>query len=742
MKAESKSVAFLKEIQTFEIPFFQRAYVWKKDNWEELLDDLMQVNRRHFLGSVIIKKIEESGSLGLGFTRVSVIDGQQRLTTLSILLKAIYDSFCKEIKDNVSDSIKNALFYKKNITDSAYFTKVKHSKVDRVDFEKVIGGISVDGISSIEYSDVDGLDVEDDNSNHKILCCYKYFYDRLKGFSQENLALLFRSILSDDNKMLVVIVLDKEDHEQQIFDTINSAGVRLTSTDIVKNALFQKIMEFDKDEQSVYDFYDLTWNDAFGKDDDALTYWGKKKTVGRVQRDNSEMLLQSVAIIENIFDPSEHTLNDIPDLYKAYIESMDEKGVKTFVKKIVEYAGIYRENVPEMSKTTHYSYYEYSKRLFHILEILGLTTFTPYILFLLKKYVKDEQTLQCRLYDLEKFVMRRMIFHQSTAGYNKNCLEFIQDERKAGEMAALITNDEILEGLTKVNNREATLLLFWVELRRRSESAKYDLKELVYEYTLEHIMPQKWEEHWQNVPYVGFDGKELQNVAEGKRKRYQLVYSIGNMTLLNSKLNGSIQNNDFITKIKGTSKKRKGIESYASLSITKDDIIHNIYEANKNWNERTIFLRQVELTKEILAMWSIGENSFIIPETLDFSTKTTKDPFKKSLEKRPASGLRIIKEDGSKIEFSQATETFIEVIKQLSKEYSIKKIADAVKNENIQRDKDYIIRKGVHTGKNVSSYPVKQGYFVNVHSSTEAKKKQLEKIFVALGCTWNVELVN
>ena len=97
MKAESKSFSFLNEIQTFEIPFFQRAYVWKKDNWEELLDDLKQVNRRHFLGSIILKKINDSSVFG-ATTRVSVIDGQQRLTTLSILLKAIYDTFSDEIK--------------------------------------------------------------------------------------------------------------------------------------------------------------------------------------------------------------------------------------------------------------------------------------------------------------------------------------------------------------------------------------------------------------------------------------------------------------------------------------------------------------------------------------------------------------------------------------------------------------------------------------------------------------------
>src|SRR5574344_141754 len=57
MHAESKSFSYLSEIQTFEVPFFQRAYAWKKDNWEVLFDDLIRVNQRHFLGFIILKRI-------------------------------------------------------------------------------------------------------------------------------------------------------------------------------------------------------------------------------------------------------------------------------------------------------------------------------------------------------------------------------------------------------------------------------------------------------------------------------------------------------------------------------------------------------------------------------------------------------------------------------------------------------------------------------------------------------------
>lgn len=738
MKAESKSFSFLNVIQTFEIPFFQRAYVWKKDNWEELLDDLMQVNRRHFLGSIILKNINDPSVFGTT-TRVSVIDGQQRLTTLSILLKAIYDSFSDEIKANVFDDARNALFYKKKKTDSAYHIKVRHSKVDRFDFEKVIGHVENKEITSIDYSEIENLDVEDENSPHKILCCYKYFIDRLKTCPTDILSDIFDNLLSEENKMIVVIALDDDDHEQQIFDTINSAGVRLTSADIVKNALFQKALEFCS-EEDVVEFYDATWGNVFCKDDEALRYWGRKRTIGRIQRDNSEVLLQSVAIIEKIFDPSLHTLTDIPDLYKDYIKPMDEKQVKDFIRKIINYAQIYRDNVPELDKTTCYSYDDNAMRLFHILDVLGLTTFNPYILFLLKKYEKDENTLNQRMNELEKFIMRRMIAGESTKGYNKNCLEFIDDETKPCQMAELISNDEIFAGLAKMKNREATLVLFWIELKRRYDSKKYDLQELKYDYTLEHIMPQKWEENWGSLPYVNTKGEKI-DAAEGKVNRQKMVYSIGNMTLLTGKLNTAIQNKEFQKKMEGT-KKRKGVKAYAELSITSVDIVENIYNAHKVWNEYQCFLRQIALTREVLSIWETDGDDFEVPESFNAIGVNVSKPLIRSVgTKGKKTNIILYKKDGSTIQHDSAKDTLVEAFEEILKSIDKKQMCEYARKYLSVLDGEPVFKKGEHSSKYSNSVSMGNGYYLNTHSSTETKKKQLEDLSNALNLGWRVEFV-
>lgn len=735
MKAESKSLSFLKDIQTFEVPFFQRAYVWKKDNWEDLFNDLMRVNQGHFLGSLILKPLESPGVFNPN-TRVSVIDGQQRLTTLSILIKAIYDFFDDATKKNVFDSVKEKLFFKKDETSSTFFIKLKHSQVDKTDYNKVIGSIENDSISSIDPQELENVDYDDDNSAHKILGCYKYFRERLDESELLSVKALFNCLVSPKNKMLVVIELDENDKEQQIFDTINSAGVRLTSTDIVKNALFQKVLDHEKNEEEVFSFYNSTWNKVFSVDEDALSYWSKKKAIGRMMRDNSEILLQSVAIIEKIFDPSQDTLNDIPDLYKRYIEKMSLNEVKQFIHTIIDYAKIYQDKIPDLTKTTQYGFGDGVIRVTQILETLGFSTFNPYILYLFKRYSNDEKTLLLRLGELEKFIMRRLIAGESPKNYNKNCVDFIQDEGRAGFMANMIAPENVLNGLSKMKNRDAALVLFWVELKRRYDSQKFDVKTLEYDYTLEHIMPQKWEEYWTDEPVVDADGHLINDSKEAKRYRNQMIYSIGNMTLLSGKLNTAIRNKSFGVKIEG-SPKRKGIRAYASLSITSQDIIADVFDEDRSWNEKEIYERQEKLFGEIEQIW--GNGKVVIGRKPVPGGKGDshgpKPPKKKgsTICIYNSKGILVVKE-------SDAAQSLVEGIRLIAKKFGYKEIADYAK-DNMILDYSPLIQRRKHNAEGSSSQFLGDGYYVNSHSDTNSKIRQLTKLSKKFGMGWRFEKV-
>jgi len=120
MEAKAKSFTFLSNEGMVCVPFFQRGYVWEKDNWEDLLTDLLNSTKSHFLGSLILKQQRKPTGES---NEVVIIDGQQRLTTLSILVKALYDTFPVDLQKNCEITIRNHLFYKKYQTDSDYLIK-------------------------------------------------------------------------------------------------------------------------------------------------------------------------------------------------------------------------------------------------------------------------------------------------------------------------------------------------------------------------------------------------------------------------------------------------------------------------------------------------------------------------------------------------------------------------------------------------------------------------------------------
>jgi uncharacterized protein with ParB-like and HNH nuclease domain len=590
MEAREKELKFLTTEGKVIIPFFQRTYVWEQENWENLLEGLFSKPYGHFLGSIILKQIPvRSGET----KKLEVVDGQQRLTTLSILIKVLYDLFSPELQKTTENVMRQILFSKPYETSSEYFVKIEHSQVDKEAYERVIKA-KIDGNPPIDIEKID-------EKSHRIEQCYKFFYKKLRDYSERES--LFNKILDPNNKMLVVIdLVEGKDDEQAIFDTLNTAGVRLTTAEIVKNALYQKIIE-KSDKEYAVNFYKNTWEKTFLSDEDTVRYWEREKLTGRLKRDNLEILLHSVAIIKGFFDPDKHTLSDLSKLYKEKIQKLGKEELENFVNEIIYYAEIYRDKFPDFDKSTAFTFEDSVIRLFHILEELEISTFHPFILFVFKQYGDNENEIINKLANLEKFIVRRMIARQETKNYNKYCKEFIKDPNSILEKLKETTDEDISNGLRKISNKNATLLLFWVELYRRHKGT-YDVKELKFTYSLEHIMPQKWEEHWKDIPEKYKPDGSKMTEEEAKKDRYEKVYWIGNMTLLRSSLNSALRNYTFEKKMEGEGRK-KGIKTYADLSITKDDIVEPYNKGDKNWDENKIEERTNKLGKEIKEIWNV-----------------------------------------------------------------------------------------------------------------------------------------
>lgn len=591
------SLTFLGNEGLVKIPFFQRGYVWNISNWEDILQDLLDFEKSHFLGSLILKQQEKQTGKP---KEVLVIDGQQRLTTLSVLLRAVYNSFDQETQENCKLSLQNYLFFKKNQTDKNFIVKIEHSKIDRKYFQKIIN-------NEITHEEYNAIIIENPvtkthSKDNNILQCYKYFSEKLKEVEEHNRIELFNRLLDQENKILVIIDLSEKENEQAIFDTINSAGVRLSSADIIKNALFQKALELFDDENEVIEIYKASWENVFSGNEEVIHFWDTPRATGRLMRDNIEILLHAIAVIKGFFDPDKHTLSDLSNLYKLYISKFSKEELQNFINEISKYALVYKDKILVFNTSSLFNFQDAYARLFHILHVCEISTFHPYILWLFYKYENNETELLKELHKIEIFVIRRMITKSETKSYNKLCKELIKDNSVIDNKISELRETEIMNGLNSISNKNATLLLFWVELFRRANDNKQSVKELKYNYSLEHIMPQKWEEYWNSVDIVDNEGNKINDIELAKKERFSKIYYLGNMTLLNSSLNTSLRNYEFKRKIKGEGKK-KGIKDYADLGITRFDIIVPYENGDTVWNEKKITDRTNSLSKDILTIW-------------------------------------------------------------------------------------------------------------------------------------------
>ena len=564
MKANEGNFGFMEQENNIEIPFFQRPYVWNKVQWEQLFDDLLysfREKRPHFLGSIILKQL--SSPMGNG-SRRSLIDGQQRLTTFSILVKSIYDILGKDRNDDYEGYLYARPRREKN-------PKIKHSHINRASFESII--------KAKGYSDVCGSKKDD-----KLLLCYKYFSERLNNgeLDGESLISFLNYIL--EMKLWVVINLDEKEDEQKIFDSINSAGMVLSSMDIIKNAIFDRLIKSgNMSDEEAKAIYDTCWKSIFETSSEHLKFWEEKAS----RRYRSEILLYAYALIKGFFDIEKHTQDGLSMLYKEYIKDKSQDEVSDIIKEINWYANLFYE-LPWADKGETFKFSDSEKRLLHIMSISEYNVFVPLILKLRSLKLDKDELDEC--YGMiENFIIRHWLCKKATNSINKVIGNNIKDINSKESMQNIFkldpekkvrlettNNDEIKEALLKIDNKRASLVLFWVELYN-CRSEKNDVSELQYVYTLEHLMPQKWQENWSNI-------------CEDNETADRLVYQIGNMTLLKSKLNTAIQNNSW-------DKKREEIQKHAMLKITQE------VTKNEAWNKNKIEERSEKIFNNFLEIW-------------------------------------------------------------------------------------------------------------------------------------------
>ena len=399
MRAETPGIIdVFQRSKILRIPFFQRQYVWEKDMWDRFLtdmDSLVGSRTRYFLGSLIFKEEEVSGEEALyGVnTKYSVVDGQQRLTTISLYLKALHSLIGDEVAMN---NFKSSFF----LQDGLNTPVLSHGINDRPAFQEVMWGNPVTA-----YED------------KRVVQAYQYFYDALR--QKDNKRQLLMAVYA--NIKFVAIILDYQDDEQQIFDTINSLGVDLTIDELMKNFLYEP-----KDEQA----YLNNWKPAFD-DKNVREFWGtddaaRKQTKSDENKTITNFFFDFVRIKmwdyrdkrgfdRKLFTQKSRIFNTCKAFHDVFGTPKQE-----LADEIIAYSKLYHEYFNKKNLEVRIPMTSGIKRVACI-AMASIPSLTPYLLYVLKNV--EDITERNKIFGyLETYIVRRMVCF--SADQKKNYTEF------------------------------------------------------------------------------------------------------------------------------------------------------------------------------------------------------------------------------------------------------------------------------------------------------------------------------
>ena len=555
-----------------EVPFYQRAYVWDDDQWDRFLTDMEFVTKTkkpYFLGSIIFKSGKTPNTWDHFSDCKIVIDGQQRLTTLMIFFKVL----C--LKKN-----ENKLFERDFCLEDDTIV-LQHGRNDIAAFDKVMRHENLEEIPNVVPTS-------------QIISAFNYF---LKKVDPDKLD---RNIIKQNVQFVCIDLLDGED-EQQVFDTINSLGVRLTTSELLKNYFYNKdnVQEYEKN-----------WVEIFEKDSETRLYWEQELETGRIKRSLIDIFFDAYFQIflqdkqYSISAEDKIVYSRVDHLAKSYQDFIEHycNGDKSVVLgRMSEYAKCFSETFRPEYCNMAIPAAPGIERINVIVFGLKNTTLIPYILFVAKN-VENQNELRKIYGILESYLMKRMIIHATTKNYNNLFTslilngvldaETLKERLNKGNDATTFVprDDDLLNGFNtaKLVNLHTRGILYLLEAGIRSAKSSTALLGF-NNYSLEHLMPKKWRNNWDTCA-----------TEELSRQRDSLLLTLGNLAIIPQSLNASIRDSSWEAKKVGKGVDNPGLSVCAAGLTT----IHDALQKNI-WNETEITLRARWLYEQARSLWDM-----------------------------------------------------------------------------------------------------------------------------------------
>lgn len=535
----------------FKVPPYQRSYAWEEEHVESLLNDINEAiknkEKEYFLGSIVVTSGENN--------RYEVVDGQQRLTTVSLIIAAIKDIFEEEKDYEVVSSVKSDF-----LSNTDRKTKEKEPKLILNEIDNEIYQELIDSYSTLNASKFRG------QSNKRLIASYQHSRDYLIKMceaskdSEEELH-SWLDYLETNMKIIVVIAPD-DSNAFTIFETLNDRGLELAISDLLKNYLFHR--SGDKIEETKSRWLSMASILESASDDPLVVTYLRHFSMARYGLIREKELF---SVIKKKITSKKIALNYSTEL------SNGARVYSALLNTDHEFWTSYDNKVSESVST---------------LNLLGMTQIRPLLMAILEKLDKKHMR---KIF--QKLVAVAVRF-QIVGGVGGGTLERLYaDTAKAIHEERILSPDDILTAFKNIPSDSAFRTGFSIASISKQKIARYYLRALeegsqssssesipstdTDRVNLEHILPLNPTPYWDDF----FKSDEFRTYHN----------RLGNLAIMSSKLNSTLGNASFPEKCQAYKN-----SSFDLTSSIADEAV---------WNKQAIEARQAKMADIAVKIWSL-----------------------------------------------------------------------------------------------------------------------------------------
>jgi len=588
---------FAKDVR-YLIPPFQRPYVWtQEDQWEPLWDDIRNAAERYmdalltagkdqpaeaesiagsnFLGAVVI---QQAPTPTPDLEARHVIDGQQRMTTLQLVLDA-----AQEVTERL-DLEKAAQKLAQLVTNNPLFVtepderfKLWPTTVDEAAFRAAM----------------DNEAATEGFAESRIVLAHEFFQLSIENWlaadpketSERGDALVtaLMGLLE-----MVVIDLSPGDDPHVIFETLNARGTPLLQSDLVKNFVLQQASKLKLDAEALQKQHWSTFE---------TEWWREDIRQGRLVRPRLDVLLNYWLIARRVEEVQSH---DVFQSFRDYASGDGQHLVATVADAAA--AGVSYRSFQGLDDWSPQGVFRYRWG------VMDAGVSTPLILALLTMPGLSDDRLHRSLRVVESYLVRRMLCRMTTKDYNRLFLDLLErlntregeevDDLIVGYLSAQESESRLWPGDAMLTQSLVELPLYRLLTRGRTrfvlEAIEDSLRTAKSEeehvargaLTIEHVLPQHWGQHW---PLPPADNGSIEDL---EATRNHMLHTIGNLTLVNGRLNPALSNGAWEVK-------RPELAKHSVLHLNKE----LVDEWPETWGEYEIRQRSALLAERVCSIW-------------------------------------------------------------------------------------------------------------------------------------------